>query len=111
MLVQEPLGSGALYSPSSTSHRQYRKCSSSASSRNTSTQKPSKYSFPDRAWKLGWRVTYGFSKMFVTTSILFASACNRLMSRVVVFMARVWLEYYTPMSQWPCQDFSEMHRM
>lgn len=49
MPVQEPLGSGAPYSPSSTKRRRYRKRSSSASSRSMSTQKPSKRSFPDKA--------------------------------------------------------------
>lgn len=32
----------------------------------------------------------------MTTSVLFASVCDRLMSRVVAFMARVRLEYHTP---------------
>lgn len=34
--------------------------------------------------------------MVVTTSVLLASVCDRLMSRVVAFMARVRLEYHTP---------------
>ena len=32
----------------------------------------------------------------MTTSVLLASVCDRLMSRVVAFMARVRLEYHTP---------------
>lgn len=34
--------------------------------------------------------------MVVTTSVLLASVCDRLMSRVVAFMASVRLEYHTP---------------
>lgn len=36
------------------------------------------------------------TRMVVTTSVLFANVCDRLMSRVVAFMARVRLEYHTP---------------
>lgn len=32
----------------------------------------------------------------MTTSVLLASVCDKLMSRVVEFMARVRLEYHTP---------------
>jgi hypothetical protein len=36
------------------------------------------------------------TRMVVTTSVLLASVCDRLISRVVAFMARVRLEYHTP---------------
>lgn len=36
------------------------------------------------------------TRMVVTTSVLLARVCDRLMSRVVAFMARVRLEYHTP---------------
>lgn len=36
------------------------------------------------------------TRMVVTTRVLLASVCDRLMSRVVAFMANVLLEYHTP---------------
>lgn len=36
------------------------------------------------------------TRIVVTTSVLLARVCDRLMSRVVAFMARVLLEYHTP---------------
>lgn len=36
------------------------------------------------------------TRIVVTTRVLLARVCDRLMSRVVAFMARVRLEYHTP---------------